>query len=176
MRRALMGLNLYGIEAVRHKLRNRQKMYFWCFLGHFWAYVGQPNGHMGWATSMPFISINSINPRTNPWYLHKKILRIWRFWKTHFFWGSHFEFFFSKKYFFCFIPMKISHKLCVRIDGTQFLRLWWFTAKNHSPQTYQPAVYSYTKYFIIELYSKGGPLSGHFFLGCQNNKLNLNYL
>ena len=37
--------------------------------------------------------------------------------------------------------MKISHKLCVRMDGTQFLWLWWFTTKNHSPQTFQPAVY-----------------------------------
>ena len=26
--------------------------------------------------------------------------------------------------------MKISHKLCVKMDGTQFLILWWFTAKN----------------------------------------------
>ena len=25
--------------------------------------------------------------------------------------------------------MKISHKLCVRMVGTQFLSLWWFTAK-----------------------------------------------
>ena len=39
------------------------------------------------------------------------------------------------------IPMKISHNLCVRMDGTQFLWLWWFTAKNHSPKTFQPAVY-----------------------------------
>ena len=30
---------------------------------------------------------------------------------------------------------------CVRMDGTQILWLWWFTAKNHSPQTFQPAVY-----------------------------------
>ena len=36
---------------------------------------------------------------------------------------------FSKKIFFCLIPMKISHKLCVRLDGTRFLWLWWFTAK-----------------------------------------------
>ena len=28
MRRALMGHNLYGGEAVRHKLKNRQKMHF----------------------------------------------------------------------------------------------------------------------------------------------------
>ena len=26
--------------------------------------------------------------------------------------------------------MKISHKLCVRMDGTQNLLLWWFTTKN----------------------------------------------
>ena len=41
-------------------------------------------------------------------------------------------FFFSKKYFFCFIPIKISHKLCIKMDGTQFLWLLCFTAKNHS--------------------------------------------
>ena len=85
------------------------------FLGYFWAYVGQPQNHIGWATSMPFASINPTNPRTYPWNFHKKILRIGRV---------------EKLSFFCFIPMKISHKLCVRIDGTQFLLLWWFTAQN----------------------------------------------
>ena len=42
-------------------------------------------------------------------------------------------FFQNKKKKICFIPMKISHKLCVRMDaleGTQFSLLWWFTAKN----------------------------------------------
>ena len=33
--------------------------------------------------------------------------------------------------------MKISHKLCVRMDGTQFLWIWWFTVKNDPPQTYR---------------------------------------
>ena len=33
-----------------------------CFLGCFWAYVGQPHGHIHWATSMPFASINPTNP------------------------------------------------------------------------------------------------------------------
>ena len=28
--------------------------------------------------------------------------------------------FFQKKLFFCFTPMKISRKLCVKMDGTQF--------------------------------------------------------
>ena len=29
----------------------------------FWAYVGQPDGHIVWVTLMPFASINSTNPR-----------------------------------------------------------------------------------------------------------------
>ena len=63
----------------------------------------------------------------------RKLLSFWRCWKTQFFWVGHFEFFSKKRFFFCFIPMKISHKLYIRIDGTQFLWLWCFTAKNHSP-------------------------------------------
>ena len=44
--------------------------------------------------------------------------------KLSFFESAILNFFFSKKKnFFCFIPMKISHKLCVRMDGTQFLLL-----------------------------------------------------
>ena len=68
MQRASMWLNLYGREALRRKLNNRQK---------------------------------------NAFFVDSSLC-----------------------FFFCFIPMKISHKLCVRMDGTQFLILWWFTAKN----------------------------------------------
>ena len=58
------------------------------------------------------------------------------------FWVGHFEyFFFKKEKKNCLILVKISHKLCVRMDGTQILWLWWFTAKNQSPHTFQPAVY-----------------------------------
>ena len=53
----------------------------------------------------------------------KKILRIVDFEKLVFFESA-------ILIFFCFIPMKISHKLCVRMDGTQFLSLWWCIAKN----------------------------------------------
>ena len=31
---------------------------------------------------------------------------------------------------FCFIPMKISHKLCDRMDGTQFWCFLWFPANS----------------------------------------------
>ena len=35
--------------------KNTKNAFFACF----WAYVGQPHGHVGWAISIPFESINS---------------------------------------------------------------------------------------------------------------------
>ena len=60
----------------------------------------------------------------------KKILRIGGVEKLSFFESAILIFFKKKKIFFYFIPVKISHKLCVRIDGTQLLLLLWFTAEN----------------------------------------------
>ena len=57
------------------------KKAFFVFLVRFWAYVGQPHDHINWATSMPFTSINSTNPRTNPWNFREKFLRIGDFGK-----------------------------------------------------------------------------------------------
>ena len=62
-------------------------------------------------------------------FLEKKILGIGGVEKLSFFEAAILIFFFQKKYFFCFMLMNISHKLCVRMDGTQFLLSWWFTAK-----------------------------------------------
>ena len=85
------------------------------FLGHFWTHGGQPHDHIGWATSMPFASINSTGPTPN---FYKK------YWELVIF----FE---PAIWTFCFSPIKIGgHKLFVRMDGTQFSLLWWFTAKN----------------------------------------------
>ena len=127
MQRALVWLNLYGLEAVGHKLKTGKNAFF-VFLGHFWAYVGQPQDHIGWATSMPFASINPTNQRTNPWNFHKQILRIGDFKKLRFFELAILNFFFQKK--ICLIPMKISHKLCDRMDGTQFWCFPWFPANS----------------------------------------------
>ena len=71
---------------------------------------------------MLFASINSTNPRTNPWNFYKKILRIGDFEKWPF----------EKRPFwiFCLIPMKISHKLCDRMDGTLFWCFPWFPANS----------------------------------------------
>ena len=90
---------------------------FSCFSGCFCAYVGQPHDHIGWTTSMPFVSINPTNPRTNPRNFHKKILRIGDFEKRRF-WKSAIFNFFKKKNFFLLHPIKISHKLCDRINGS----------------------------------------------------------
>ena len=68
MWRALMWLNnLYGRQAVRRKPKKGLKLPFFVFLALFWAYVRQPDGHIGWVILMPFASINPTNPRTNPW-------------------------------------------------------------------------------------------------------------
>jgi hypothetical protein len=64
------------------------------FFARFWAYVGQPHGHIGWATSMPFASINSTNPRTNPWSFHKKYWEL-AILKNVFFLSRPFWFFFA---------------------------------------------------------------------------------
>ena len=49
---------------------------FLVFFGPFWAYVRQPHVYIDWAKSMPFASINSTNPRTDPRNFREKISRI----------------------------------------------------------------------------------------------------
>ena len=68
---------LEGKSILLYVRKTRWQFVAFCsFFACFWAYVGQPHGHMGWAKSMPFASINPTNPRTNPWNFHEKILRI----------------------------------------------------------------------------------------------------
>ena len=94
-------------ETVRHKLKNSQKMHFLRFLGCFWAYVGQSHYHIGWGTLMSFTSINPTNPRTGQSLkLSQKTFENRWFWKSQFFWVSHFENNFAKIYFFASFPWK----------------------------------------------------------------------
>ena len=80
---------------------------FFRFFPWNWAYVGQSDDHIGWAT---FASIYPTNPRTNLWNFSRKIFENWRFWKTQFFWVGHFEFYFSKKKnFFASSQWKLIH-------------------------------------------------------------------
>ena len=66
MRRASILLYLHGCQAC--KLNFPQKT---IKTGN-WAYIGQPDDHIGWAKWMPFASINPTNSRTNSWNFHKK--------------------------------------------------------------------------------------------------------
>ena len=52
--------------------------------------------------------------------------------------------------------MKISHKLCVRMDGTQFLSLWWFTAKNEGGNHKRAWVYIESQYLLFLNYPVAG--------------------
>ena len=62
-------------------------------------------------------------------------------WKSQFFLVGHFEFFFSKEVFFCFILMKIRQKLWGRMNVTQFLWSLWFPAKKlRIPNIFGPSV------------------------------------
>ena len=87
--------------------QEQAKNAFLVFLGCFWAFVGQPHNYIGWARPMPFASINSTNPRTNPWNFHEKILRIGRVRKWGFFEAAILNFL-SRPFwfFFCFISVK----------------------------------------------------------------------
>ena len=80
------------------KMAKNTRNAFFVFLAIFWAYVRQPDNH--WDTSMPFASINSTNPRTNPWYFREKILGIGGVENTVFL------FFSQKNIFFALSPWK----------------------------------------------------------------------
>ena len=54
--------------------------------------------YIGWTTSMPFTSIYSMHPRTNPWNFHEKILRIDGVENLSFFCVGHFDFFLLHSY------------------------------------------------------------------------------
>ena len=124
----------------------RFSKHFFVFFGCFWAYVEQPYGHISWATSMPFVSINAMNSRTNPWHFGKFFFENWVFWKAQFFRVGHFEIF-CFNFFFCFVHIKIIQSLLVSKDGSRF----W------SNQTWQHFL-THAKHF----YSKCTSPSTHF--------------
>ena len=95
-----------------HKIIAFQRLWFWHFIpscttvkqaknaflvffGCFWAFVGQAHNLIGWARPIPFASINSTNPRTNPWNFHEKILRIGRAGKWGFYESAILNFLFA---------------------------------------------------------------------------------
>ena len=61
------------------------KNVFLVFFAVNWAYVGQPDNHIGWAKSMLFSKIDATHPKTSLWNLCEKILTIGGAGKLHFF-------------------------------------------------------------------------------------------
>ena len=107
MRRTLIWLNLYGCQSgcltlALKQVKNTKNALLACFR----AYVWQSDNHLGWATSMPFASINPTNPRTNLQKNLEKILRIGRIEKLIFFWVGHFEFLFLQFFSYFLHPHK----------------------------------------------------------------------
>ena len=71
-----------------------------CFFCVFWMFLslcGQPHGHIHWASSMPFTSINPTNPKTNLRNFRENFLRIGDFEKRCFFESAILNFIFQKK-------------------------------------------------------------------------------
>ena len=97
MRRTLISLNLYGCQDVQHRLNLLRKMFFFIVFAVNWAYVGQPDNHIGGEKSMPFKSIDPTHPRTNLCNFGRNCSAFGGGWKSQFFWVGHFVFFFSKK-------------------------------------------------------------------------------
>ena len=119
MQRALTWLNLYGCEAVQHKLKNSLKTPKMHFFACSRAYVGQPHDHIGWVTSMPFASINPTNPRTNLWNFHKILVRIGGFENLSFFASTILNFFLIF-FFFASFPLKSVQIYMVERMGRNF--------------------------------------------------------
>ena len=111
------------------------------FFSHFWAYVGQPHDHIGWAQSMPFASINPTNLRTSLWNFHKKNWELtelkndlflsrpfWIFFfkkKKNFFWKKNFKMADSKKVSFSTTPKSWAITAKISWIGPWVSRIDW---------------------------------------------------
>ena len=88
---------LWGCPTYAPKqAKNTKNAFFACFR----AYVRQPHGHIGWAKSMPFASINPTNTRTNSWNFGGICSALDEVEKLSFFESAILNFFFKKKKFF----------------------------------------------------------------------------
>ena len=58
------------------------------FLPLKWPFVGQPDNHIGWATSLAYTWVSSTYPRTISWNFGWKNIQKWWIWKIDFFWNN----------------------------------------------------------------------------------------
>ena len=91
------------------------------FLACFWAYVGQPHGHIGWAIPMPFASFKPTNPRTNPWNFGGICSAFDEVEKLSFFESAILNFFSKKNnFFFASSPWKLVTNYMLEWMGLNF--------------------------------------------------------
>ena len=114
-----MWLNLYGRETVRRKLKNRQKTQKMHFLPVF--ELTSDNLSTIWVEPHQYPLHQSILLTQGP--IHKiftKKIGELEILKNSVFWSLPFWIFFSKIFFFCFIPMKIGQSFLGIKDGSNF--------------------------------------------------------
>ena len=102
--------------------------------------------NIGWATPMPFASINPTISTKGP--IHEilaEIAQLLAKLKNSVFLSRPFWiFFFKKKIFFCFIPMETCQSLLVSKDFSKFWWLPWFPAPNSTCLNICNTVYMHT--------------------------------
>ena len=143
---------LWGCPTYAQK---QAKNAFLVFLGCFWAYVRQPHSHKSWDKPMPFASINSTNPRTNPWNFLEKYWELAELENEFFFLRRPFWFFFSFFFFLFSIKNKskfIGYKGLVKILSSQTWRHFLTHAKHFEGEctvSYNVNIYDVLKGRII---------------------------
>ena len=100
MQRALMWFNLYGRNAVRHKLKNRQKMHFLCFKAVFELMSDSLTTIQIEPYQCPLHQAILLTQRPIYEIFEKKILRIGGIENLSFFQSAIVDFFFPKKKIF----------------------------------------------------------------------------
>ena len=70
----------------------RGKNAFLVFFALNWPFVGQPDNHIGWATSLAYTWVSSTYPRTISWNFGEKMFRIGGFEKLTFFETTKFQY------------------------------------------------------------------------------------
>ena len=80
----------------------RSKNAFLVFFALKWPFVGQPDNHIGWATSLAYTWVSSTYPRTISWNFGEKMFRIGGFEKLTFFETIKFQYSKFKKFSFFF--------------------------------------------------------------------------
>ena len=109
-RNSWIGQGCSSTYMVVRLSNKRGKNAFLAFFALKWPFVGQPDTHIGWATSLAYSWLSFTYPRTISWNFGWKMFRIGGFEKLPFLKKQNSNNQNSKKnLFFCLIPVWMSH-------------------------------------------------------------------